>query len=352
MKKLFVFALSLMSFTAFSDPKLSFDALVDVYYAYDFNLRPTDSDTRNRDFSTQAVRHDEFNANLVSLGMKVEQGRINGRLALQAGTSVTTNYAAELEQGYDEGSLSRHIQEAYLTYALTDETRMIGGIFFSHIGSESFISLNNWTYTRSLAADYSPYYQSGVGIIHEFNQRWTLEAYLLNGWQNISEDDGHKALGAALRHHGADYTLNYTNFFGHYQGQRRHFHDVNIQYKISDEWALNLLFDQGWQQNVGQTQTFYTYNAIFRYRLNQTQSLSFRYEHYHDPHNLNITEAGSNGLGFKVNGYSVTYDHQLENSALWRVEVRKLHAEQNIFAGKNGEIDHNLVFVTSLGAKF
>ena len=36
------------------------------------------------------------------------------------------------------------------------------GIFFSHIGSESWISRDNPTNTRSLAADFTPYYETGI----------------------------------------------------------------------------------------------------------------------------------------------------------------------------------------------
>jgi hypothetical protein len=35
-------------------------------------------------------------------------------------------------------------------------------VFFSPVGMESWMSRDNPTYTRSLVADYSPYYSAGV----------------------------------------------------------------------------------------------------------------------------------------------------------------------------------------------
>src|SRR6266545_2105193 len=63
-------------------------AFIDGYYAYDFG-RPTDFD---RPFTTQATRHNEFNIGLAYIDAKLAGPRIRGRLALQAGTAVQSNY--------------------------------------------------------------------------------------------------------------------------------------------------------------------------------------------------------------------------------------------------------------------
>ena len=61
---------------------VSFGGFVDGYYAYDFG-RPKNID---RVFTTQAVRHNEFNVNLAYVEAKLSGARVRGRLALQAGT--------------------------------------------------------------------------------------------------------------------------------------------------------------------------------------------------------------------------------------------------------------------------
>ena len=65
---------------------------------------------------------------------------------MQAGTSVQANYASEPTLGTVSGpDLARNIQEAYVGYRVTDKLWIDEGIYFSHIGFESWISRDNWT---------------------------------------------------------------------------------------------------------------------------------------------------------------------------------------------------------------
>ena len=72
-------------------PKVTFGGFIDSYYAFDFN-RPASFD---RAYTTQPARHNEFNVNLAFIEAKIDAPRYRGRLALQAGTSVQSNYAGE-----------------------------------------------------------------------------------------------------------------------------------------------------------------------------------------------------------------------------------------------------------------
>lgn len=126
---------------------------VDVYYAWvsldpgrwTGSTPPSRPGTRN---SMSICAH---------LDVRVERGPVRGRLALQAGTSVQPNYAAEPRLGSVSGpDLSRHIQEAVVGVRVAAPLWVDAGVFFSHIAQESWISRDNPTYTRSLIADYTP----------------------------------------------------------------------------------------------------------------------------------------------------------------------------------------------------
>ncbi len=172
--------------------KVTFGGFVDGYYAYDFNRPPS----IDRSYTTQPARHNEFNINLAFVEAKVDGARVHGRLALQAGTSVQSNYAGEPTVGSVSGSaLSRHIQEAFAGYKVADKLWIDGGIFFSHIGNETWISRDNWTYSRSFVADYTPYYETGVRAVLQATPKFTVTGVVVNGWQNISETNSDKAVG-------------------------------------------------------------------------------------------------------------------------------------------------------------
>lgn len=145
--------------------KVTFGGFVDGYYAWDFGRPPSfdRSFAGGTVFTTQPPWHNEFNVNLVFVEARLDAPRVRGRLALQAGTSVQSNYSGEPTNGSVSGSsLARNLQEAYAGVKLGSTVWVDAGIFYSHVGMEGWVSRDNPTYTRSLVADYSPYYQSGV----------------------------------------------------------------------------------------------------------------------------------------------------------------------------------------------
>ncbi len=327
--------------------EVKWDAFIDTYYAYDLN-RPID---RDRAFTTQPARHNEFNINLALLGVTYEHDKIKGRVSLQSGTYVQSNYSSEPTEGtYSGPEVSRHIQDAFIEYQVGGSSHVIAGVFPSHIGYESVLSIENISYTRSLAADYSPYYQSGVGLVQNLNASWSLEAYVLNGWQNISEDDDNKALGLALRYQSEHFDFNYSNFIGHYQGVKRHFHDLNFTWRSKEWLTIGALLDWGVQDLLGEGKFFSTFNTQAKIRLDDLQSLSLRVERYEDVHGLNIPTG--NGRDFSLMGYSIGYNHWLNSQAQFRAEWRYLHNQGGvIFPSQDSVVSENQLFLVSLALK-
>src|SRR5688500_8536355 len=78
---------------------IKFGGFLDTYYAYDFNA-PADHE---REFTTQPVRHNEFNINLAYIDAALEKETTRGRLALQYGNSVTKNTEGEPRLGSTSG---------------------------------------------------------------------------------------------------------------------------------------------------------------------------------------------------------------------------------------------------------
>ena len=99
------------------------------------------------------------------------------------------------------------------------------------MGMESWISKDNPTYTRSLVAEYSPYYSSGVRAIWQPNPTVTARLDLVNGWQNISETNIHKGAGLRLDYTpNASTTFSYYNFFnGETLGRTRAFNGIGAE---------------------------------------------------------------------------------------------------------------------------
>jgi hypothetical protein len=130
---------------------LTFYGFVDGYYGYDFKHAATQD---RPGFLYSHDRQNEFTVNNAIIGMRYDNGQVRGALGLHAGTYVAANYAAE-------DQVFKHIYEAYAGFRPFQKAWLDAGIFTSHIGFESAISKDNWTLTRSLMAENSPYYEAG-----------------------------------------------------------------------------------------------------------------------------------------------------------------------------------------------
>ena len=335
---------------------VSFGAFTDGYYAYDFG-RPANFD---RAFTTTAARHNEFNINLAYIEAKVSGPRVRGRLALQAGTSVQSNYAGEPAIGAVSGpNLSRFIQEAVAGYQITPSLWVDGGIFFSHIGMESFISRDNLTYTRSLSADFTPFYQSGVKLTWQATPRLTALLTVVNGWQNISENNQDKAVGARLDYASSpSTTFSYYDFVGNEAGSGllRIFNGVGIRTNPRPDVTLQWNFDYGTQQKpLGGHSTWFSSGLIGKLQLSPVLGISGRVERYQDPDNVIV--ATTPALGFKATTASIGVDASPlhGNRVLWRNELRGSWAGQPVFPSRNavgGTSRSNGLLVTSMALTF
>jgi hypothetical protein len=333
---------------------VAFGAFVDGYYAFDFG-RPV---TFDRTFTTQAARSDEFNVNLAYVEAKMDGARVRGRLALQYGTSVQANYAGEPRIGANSGrdNIARFIQEATAGARLGTNVWIDGGIFLSHIGSEGWISRDNLTYTRSLNADYSPYYQSGVKVTWQPTSRLTAQLDVVNGWQIISESNTDKSAGIRL-----DYvvspvlTLSYWNLAGREPSPigagMRLFNGANAKLARANGAALIATVDAGRQKGTSDTSaTWYDASLVGRTPITRAVAVNARAEYYNDDKGV-ITGVAP----FKVTGASLGLDVTPQARLMWRTEARLLHGTTDIFPDRgaaSGLERNNMLLVTSLAMTF
>lgn len=335
---------------------VSFGGFVDSYYAYDFG-RPKNID---RPFTTQAARHNEFNVNLAYVEAKVSGPRVRGRLALQAGTSVQSNYSGEPRVGTVSGpDVSRFIQEAVAGYAITPSLWIDAGIFFSHIGEEGFVSRDNLTYTRSLSADYTPYYESGVKLTWQATSKLSALLTVVNGWQNISENNQDKAVGARFDFvPSASTTFSYYNFLGNEAGSGllRAFNGVGVKSSLASNFAIQGNFDYGTQEKAaGGHSAWWSSAWIGKLQLSPTVGVSARGEYYHDTDNVMV--ATSLPGGFKATTTSLGLDVSPLGGprVLWRSEIRGTWATEPVFPDRTastGASTSNGLLVTSLALTF
>ncbi|EMY69899.1 porin [Leptospira vanthielii] len=341
---------------------IQFGGFIDSYYMHNRNL-PKDTE---RNFTTQAVRNGEFNVNLAYVEAKVEEKNYRGRLAFQWGTSVNANYAAEVTtEKYSNQNSVKNIQEAYTGFKIGKDTWIDAGIFFGNIGYESWISQNNVNYTRAFALDYVPYYSSGVRLSHKFSEKLSGQLQVLNGWQNITDNNKDKSFGSQIKYlFSQNLILTLNQFVGNEapnneRKQMRLYQNTILEWVLSDRFSLVGQFDVGAQkakQNFVYEPWLSAYDPnhgdyretashVYRqwyhgtiwasFKITPEYRLSFRIERFYDPLQVMVNTGTRNG--FMSNGYTTTFDILTYDPGLLRFEYVYRRSADSVFAYRDNQ---------------
>ncbi|GAA3936163.1 porin [Hymenobacter algoricola] len=321
---------------------------VDGYYGYDFQHAATN---QRPGFLYSHNRQNEFTVNNAVIGLRYDNGQARGALGLHAGTYVAANYAAE-------DPVLRHVYEAYAGFRPFQKAWLDLGIFASHIGFESAVSKDNWTLTRSLMAENSPYYESGARFTFEASPKLTLTGLVLNGWQNIRENNQAKALGTQLQWRPTDKLLvNSSGFYGNEQPQdsvrrRRYFHDFYVSYAATPRLSLALVFDVGTQEQAARgskADTWHSGAAFVRYKLAAKWTAAARAEYYAADHGVIISSIipAPAAPDFRVQAASLNLDYAPATNVVFRVEGRAFRAREPFLTDRDGRPTDNYGNLTS-----
>lgn len=313
-----------------------FGFFVDSYYAHS----PYRPNSRDNKYLTQPARWDEININLAYIDGKVETDRYRGRVAFQFGNSVNANYKNEVNSGKNSNELSvRNIQEAYAGVKLAKNLWLDGGIYFGNIGLESWISHNNWNYSRALALDYVPYYSSGFRLSYQYSEKLSFQLHLMNGWSNITETNRDKAIGTQIDYKVTDkFKITHNTFVGNeapdnQPRQTRYYNNLILQYHFTKHFIVAGSGDVGIQRvpDPGVRAYRQWYHATFwiTWRPVEEFRTSLRLERMYDPEQTIIQTGTRNG--FLTSGATMTFDYIPNENALVRLEGRYFRSYDPVF---------------------
>ena len=336
-----------------SASRLLFSAYAEVYYAFDF----TQPEDHNRpSFLYSHNRHNELNLNLGFVKASYNTEMVRANLALAAGTYMNANYAAE-------SGVLQNLYEANAGIKLSKRRHLWidAGIFASHIGFESAVSKDCYSLTRSMLAENSPYYESGVKVTYVTNDtKWLFSGLLLNGWQRITRPDGNNspAYGTQVTFTPNDnVTFNYSTFIGNDkpddQRQMRYFHNFYGMFHITETFHITAGFDYGMEQKSEGSNDYYNWYSpvlIVEVNLNDKWSVTGRGEYYTDKNGVIIPTGTANG--FQTVGYSLNLDYSIRENVVCRIEGRSFSSKDEIFVKGNTLENTNTFVTTSLAISF
>jgi hypothetical protein len=314
-----------------STKSLSLNAYFESYYSYDFS-KPFNNE--KPDFNYNYKKHNQPNVNLAFVKANYQSKQLRSNLALMTGNYAMYNLSSE-------PNWAKPILEANVGYKPFEkhEFWIDAGVMPSHIGFESAVGSDCWNLTRSILAENSPYYESGIKFNYtNKKQDLYIAFHVLNGWQKIAipKGDEKPSVGVQVNYKPtSSLTINYSNFVGNIKADSinsalRIFHNLYAIYDASSKLSFIFGFDIGTQKVAFTKSTvWYTPVIISKINLNPKCKIAGRVEFYSDKYQVIIATSTPNG--YQTIGASINYDYQISSKVLWRTELKRYNSKDPIF---------------------
>jgi hypothetical protein len=310
---------------------------LDTYYAYDFKSVKGNTIP----YFVSSNLNNELAINLGYIDFRYNTKSVRARIVPGFGTYMEANYV-------NENGVFKSIIEASAGVNLfkTKNIWLEVGVFGSPFTNESAISKDHFFYTRSLAPEYVPYYLAGMKLAIPMNEKWNIYFYLLNGWQQIKDQNSGKSIATQLEYRPAEkHLINWNTYVGDERSlykpsyRYRYFSDIYWLYNISNNFSIISCLYGGIQQYLNGKNNLSSYywwqvNTSCKWRFSDQYSMAFRVEYFNDLSNVMISNLVS-GYPVKISALGLCFNKQISSNALIRLDGRFLHGQRPIYENLN-----------------
>ena len=344
---------------------MSVTGFVDGYYEYNLNhpRQPLGNGVAGlpgpflSSYRTFDGPTNQFSLNMIELTIAKAPDAAASRL----GYTLTFGFgnAENVVNSTDPGGLAyaQPIKEAYISYLapVGKGLQIDFGKFVTPAGAEVIETNANWNYSRGFLFNYAiPFNHYGLRAKYTFNDKVSLTGYLVNGWNNITDNNTAKTLGASLAWTpNKKWTVTQNYLVGPEQANDnsdwRQLSDTVVAYNATSKLSLMANYDYGHDDvNMGagipsSSAWWQGFAGYLRYAFNDKYAFAGRYE-YFDDHN-GYTTGTKQGL----NEFTATFERIVAKHLITRWEYRRDISNWAVFA-KGGEppIDHQDTFTGGL----
>jgi hypothetical protein len=311
---------------------IDFSGYVDGYYSYNANKPGQNSafgqvnqlynfDDETNQFSLEAAKltlnHD---ADPIGAHVDILFGRTNA--FLHPATDTTDNY----------------IEQAYISIKPPKAKgfELDAGQFVTSAGQEVIETMNNWSYSHGILFGYAiPYYHFGLRTSMPVTKAWTAGVQLVNGWNNVIDNNGGVTVGLTSSVVKPKYTWNVNYYTGpensNTQKGYRNLIDTTLLLTPSSKFSMYVNYDYG-QNHAPANQPLFSHSphwqgvaASARGQVTSKAALVARYEHFND------NQGFATGTTQTLNEFTATYEYKWLAGLLMRTEYRRDWSNQAFF---------------------
>jgi hypothetical protein len=314
---------------------------VDGNYIWNTN-RPQSHDNFIPGTGTTGKRANEFGLNLAAIEIVSDPKPVGIHLTLVAGSGAEVVHLSEPGSSSTGPSVFRNIYQASVSYNVPVGRGLLleAGTYPSHVGFEGFFSKDNWLYTRSWLGEFSPYYQTGLKAAYGFNDRWSGQVHILNGWQIIGDNNNAKTIGTQVAYNGGRLSASFNTLAGpelpNDDTHMRLFGDLVATYKVTPKLTFAGSADRGRQDLPGgSAANWFGIAAYGHYEFNAQHALSGRVETFRDPDN------GISGYAQTLREATLNYQYNAAPGLILKFGARHDHSTASVFDRGAGEKSQN-----------
>ena len=309
-------------------------ALVDAYYDFYSTKPPGDAQFRNFD-----TKHNQFAFSMAQVWI-AKPASADSR----TGFRVKFNFgpASTLVNSFEPGTneFIQNIEEGYLSYLapLGKGVQVDVGKFVTQHGAEVIEAKDNWNYSRSLLFALAiPYYHSGVRVSYALNGKTTIMGAIVNGWNNVVENNAGKTIGAQI----AFKPIPALSIVQNYMAGPEQPSDSHDWRRLSDSvvtWtmtpALSVMgnYDYGSDTMAGSGVHWQGVAAYAKLQARKWIALSPRFEWYDDPSGF------TTGAVQTLKEATGTIELKPSDSFIWRIEYRRDFSDAAVFKTESGTL--------------
>ncbi len=325
---------------------------VDGYYLWNFN----EGDTQLRNFDTS---HNAFSLNYAEIAFaKPASETSRGGFRVDFGAGDT----AELVNLYEPGGTDylKYVQQAYVSYlAPVGKGLTIDfGKFVTPAGAEVIENKDNFNYSRGLLFALAiPYYHTGFRLGYAVNDKVSVTGFLVNGWNNVKENNDAKTVGVSLGLKPNAKTGLFVNYLvgdewaEDVDGGTRNLVDVVGSYAVTDKLSLLGNFDYGSDKVEGDSVDWVGVAGYLKYQVTDAFAVSPRVE------TLTDSSRFVTGGTERVSSVTLTGEYKAKGGLITRFEYRTDFASDPFFEGdddddlKDNQTTLSVAFIYAFSSK-
>ena len=309
---------------------------VDGYYLWAFN----ESDPQLRNFD---INHNSFSLNYAEIAFaKPVSETSRGGFRVDFGAGDT----ADLVNLFEPGGTNylKYVQQAYVSYlapvgsGLTIEF----GKFVTPAGAEVIENKDNFNYSRGLLFALAiPYYHMGARVGYAVNDKVSVTGYLVNGWNNVIDNNDAKTVGVSLAVKPNAKLALYQNYFvgdewsSDVDGGTRNLLDTVLSYAATDKLTLLGNFDYGRDELDGDTIDWLGFAGSFKYQATDKFAVAPRFETLAD--GARFVTGGTD----RVSSVTLTGEYKAVGGLMTRFEYRTDFSDDPFFRDDSDDLKKN-----------